>query len=112
MGGGAEEGESLVAAARREVREETGLVVDELGPVVLEEESSFEFDGVWLEQDMAYYLVRVPAPAAALDTSGWNDLERRALLELRWWTVADLAMTDETIYPETLLQLLRDNGIR
>jgi 8-oxo-dGTP pyrophosphatase MutT (NUDIX family) len=107
VGGGADEGETLADAARREVREETGLRVAELGDVVLEREVVFEFEGRWIRQDEVFYLVRLGRSAAGLDTSGWNDLERRSLLELRWWALADLATTGDTVYPEGLAGLLQ-----
>jgi 8-oxo-dGTP pyrophosphatase MutT (NUDIX family) len=118
VGGGADEGESLADAARREVLEETGLAVGELGAVVLERQVRFEFEGEWIEQDEVFYIGRVdggPGSAAGseidLDTSGWNDIERRSLFELRWWSVPDLATTTETVYPAGLAKLLQDNGI-
>ena len=110
-GGGLDEGESREAAARREVLEETGLRLDALGPVVLRRAVTFEFDGLQIEQDEEIFLVRWLSSAASLDTSGWNAIERRALTELRWWTLAELAGTTAVIYPEELLDLLQDNGI-
>ncbi|MFL6101437.1 MAG: NUDIX hydrolase [Actinomycetales bacterium] len=110
-GGGQDEGESAEDAARREVREETGIVLDELGPVVLRRSVEFDFEGVHVRQHEVFFLVRVGTGDVRLDTSGWNDIERRALLELRWWRGQDLAVTDDVVYPEGLLELLRENGI-
>lgn len=110
VGGGRDPGESDQDAARREVLEETGLRLGDLGDIVMTRVVEFEFEGEWYQQHEVFYLVRLE-PDQALDTSGWNDLERRALSELRWWTLEELAGTDQTIYPEGLLELLRGNGI-
>jgi 8-oxo-dGTP pyrophosphatase MutT (NUDIX family) len=110
-GGGLDDGESREQAARREVLEETGLRLGELGPVVLERAVTFEFDGILIEQDEVLFLARTDSSGLTLDTSGWNEIEQRALSELRWWTVPELAETAEVVYPEELLDLLQDNGI-
>jgi 8-oxo-dGTP pyrophosphatase MutT (NUDIX family) len=110
-GGGRDEGESADDAARREVLEETGIQVGELGPVVLTRAVEFEFEGVWIKQDEVFFIARIESAADVLDTSGWNDIERRALTELRWWTLAELDTTTEIVYPEGLVNVLRDNGI-
>jgi 8-oxo-dGTP pyrophosphatase MutT (NUDIX family) len=110
-GGGRNEGEGAADAARREVLEETGIQVGELGPVVLTRAVEFEFEGVWIKQDEVFFLARIVSAAEVFDTSGWNDLERRALTELRWWTLDELNTTTEIVYPEGLVNLLRDNGI-
>ena len=109
-GGGVDGGETVPEAARREVYEETGLRVDDLGPVVRQRTVAFHLDGREIEQEETFFLVRVGV-AAELDTSGWNDLERRALTELRWWTPAELAARQEAVFPTDLLDLLQHNGI-
>lgn len=110
-GGGLDAGESHADAARRELVEETGIRLAELGPELLHRSVTFEFDGLVIEQDEVLFLARVRSDQVALDTSGWNEVERRALSGLRWWTTAELASTDQVVYPEELLDLLRDNGI-
>jgi hypothetical protein len=53
----------------------------------------------------------VQSTELTLDLSGWNEIERRSLTEVRWWTLAELAATADLIFPEGLPELLRDNGI-
>lgn len=106
-GGGLDENESIAAAAVREVLEETGfrLDPDQLGPVVATRVAEFEFDGRSFRQRESFFAVRVASftPHAG----GWDEVERRALLRHRWWTVDDLVATDETVYPFELVDLVR-----
>lgn len=109
-GGGVEDGESLTDAARRELREETGCADVEFGPPVWTRESGFDFEGEAVQQHETYFVARVPA--WEVDTSGFTDLEQRAVLWHRWWTLDELRVTPETVYPSTLARhldaLLRD----
>lgn len=103
-GGGLDDGETIEEAARREVREETGFVVTDLGPVVMERSVEFEVEGRHFDQDEVFF--RVSVAGFEVDNREWTDLERRLMLEHRWWTREELAATIETVYPEGLVDLL------
>ncbi|MDQ1477096.1 MAG: hypothetical protein QOE62_2325 [Actinomycetota bacterium] len=105
-GGGLDEGETSEDGARRELFEETGLAVADLGKVVFHRVTSFDFEGVHYRQEEDFFCVRVPR--FAIDDAGWSDVERRSVLGYRWWTEAELAVTDETVFPESLPALLRE----
>ena len=103
-GGGVETGESIEEAGRRELYEETGLRVDELGTVVYERDTEFPFCGRLLRQHESYFVVRVDEPS--VDTAGWTELERRTVDEYRWWSIEELRTTGDVFYPKNLIALL------
>ncbi len=110
-GGGIEPGETPQQAAIRELREETGFVVDDVGTPVGERSYRMRLpSGEVVAGHETYFLVRI---AAALDINreGWTKLETEIIAEHRWWTVAELKATSATVYPVNLMTMLEQAGI-
>ena len=104
-GGALEPGESFAEGARRELAEETGLLVDDPGPEI--ERRAFVMrapEGDLVEAEERYFLIR--SDAFALVDDGWTALEREVMTEHRWWTREALRAAAETIYPQDLAELL------
>lgn len=99
-GGGAEPGERVADAGRREVEEETGHRVGDLGPVVWRRRTSFLFDGLRFRQRESYFLVRLPR--FEVRPLAFTDIEARSVTGWRWWPLEELTATDETVYPHGL----------
>jgi 8-oxo-dGTP pyrophosphatase MutT (NUDIX family) len=104
VGGGLLPGETPEAGAGRELLEETGLRVSDVGPALFERELAFEFGGRLFHQREQYFLVRCE-PFAVSDAL-WTSEERQVLQEHRWWTVGDLQATGDTVYPEGLCEFV------
>jgi 8-oxo-dGTP pyrophosphatase MutT (NUDIX family) len=111
-GGGLNAGESEVDAARRELFEETGLRAVALEGPVWHRVAEFDFAGERYRQSEVFFLLRVDVHE--VDTSGFDPIERVALVDHRWWTLEELAATDEIVYPRELaVELARivDDGL-
>jgi 8-oxo-dGTP pyrophosphatase MutT (NUDIX family) len=106
-GGGLNDGESVEDGAVREVFEETGLRLSpaELGPVIATRVASFEFERRQFRQSESFFAVNVEAFTP--QHHGWDEVEQRALLDHRWWTVDELRTTDETVYPSELAEVVQ-----
>jgi 8-oxo-dGTP pyrophosphatase MutT (NUDIX family) len=103
-GGGLDEGETSADGARRELREETGFVAGDLGPVVFRRTTEFDFEGVRYRQREEFFCVR--CSRFAIDEQGWTDVERRSVLGSRWWTPAELSATTEVLHPQQLAEIV------
>lgn len=103
-GGGLEPGESFEEAAVREVREETGYGIDDLGPVLLRRDEDILFIDKVVRVHEAFFAVQVPR--FEVDDSGWTDVERASIVEHRWWPQDALRTTEEMIRPADLLDLV------
>lgn len=105
-GGGLEAGESHQQAATREVREELGIAAD-VGPWIWRRRVTFDFRGVWIDQDERWFLAHTAGfdPATA-------PLDDHGAAAARWWSVDDLRRSEVEVAPARLAQhldtLLRD----
>ncbi len=103
-GGACDPGESHDVAARREMIEETGWMLDP-GPEVARRRAEFttiEGEPVW--SDERYYLVRVPE--RRIVTDGHTALEQAVMQHHQWWTMDELRASKEVIFPRDLAAML------
>jgi 8-oxo-dGTP pyrophosphatase MutT (NUDIX family) len=111
-GGGLDDGETHEQAARREIAEETGHVLGQLGPWVWTREHVFRFEDQLYRQVERYFVAHVPAFAAHSQELG--EQEAKVFAGLGWWTPEELAETeDEEFAPANLPMLVRallENG--
>jgi 8-oxo-dGTP pyrophosphatase MutT (NUDIX family) len=105
-GGQVEAGESVRLAAARELLEEIGLAVEPAaleGPVWLRRAIA-PLLGVATDHRETYFALR--GVVHEVDVSGQTEIEAYEDQPHRWWSVAELRSTDETVVPPGLADAL------
>lgn len=104
IGGEMEPGEDVATAARREIVEETGQRDVTLGPAVWYGEHVLTIRGEPRLMCETWFVASTDEPD--FSDTGWTDVERAVVKELKWWTLEEILQSDELFFPASLKENL------
>lgn len=110
-GGGVDRGEDFQAAGVRELREETGLVVESVGEAF--RVVDLEVDQAWHPYELGHWAwFSIRTDRFEPSDAGWMPDERVDIVDSRWWSVDELEASGERFEPADLPDLIREGLAR
>lgn len=107
-GGGLEPGETFAEAAVRELKEETGIFVADVGDPVAQREFVLRLpDGEEVMADERFFVVTVEDQAILREH--WTAQEVEVIKDHKWWTARELKSTSDIVWPDDLPEILASN---
>lgn len=103
-GGGVEPGESFIAAATREIKEETGIELDAacIGPPAWRREVVYSYRGEQRLQRETIAIARLDCVAPAITTTQRVAFESEDHFEHRWWPPLEIVHSSVLFFPRSL----------
>jgi 8-oxo-dGTP pyrophosphatase MutT (NUDIX family) len=105
-GGGAEPNKSPEMCLRREIEEETGTRITNIGPLIWQRHHTFEWDGQMVSQDEDFYYVPIDEFEPDSQTNPSRS-ELMAFLQFKWWSPDEIAASHDVFAPRLLAEHLR-----
>ncbi|MCP1463580.1 MULTISPECIES: NUDIX hydrolase [unclassified Pseudomonas] len=109
-GGGVEPGETFEAAAIRELREETGIQVQAVAAPIAERRFALMLPSGETVSAVEHYFV-VHTASTELSRAEWTLEETQVMADHHWWSAQALRATEETVWPEALVDMLVQAGV-
>ena len=99
-------GETHEDAARREILEETGLEVADVGARIYQESIPLPYDdAIFPGAHQEFFAVSVSAEFEP-DRSGWTESEHVDVTKWAWWSLEELRATSEPYEPRQLPDIM------
>lgn len=108
-GGEVEPRETFEQGAIRELKEETGIYVDNVGASLAEH--TFEMtlpSGEVVVARERFFLVKIDNED--ISTEGFTDNEKLVISHYRWWSFDELRKTRDIVYPTTITDIIAQHN--
>jgi ADP-ribose pyrophosphatase YjhB (NUDIX family) len=104
-GGGLEHGETFEVAAVRELREETGIEMHLPETHIAQRRFVMQLpEGEHVMAEERYFIVRTAN--TNIQDIYWTAHEKQVMSEYKWWSIDELNVTSDIVWPEELVSWL------